>query len=196
MSLCGLGLHRHAGEAWVELHAHLGGPHQYHGFRQQPPPKRVSPSRERRRARRAAARNDKTAENDIIEENTTEEVVEKTNFTEAVEASDTVEDTNIVNEVEEVGRDNDAENASDDNSNELKKFSCEICDFSSMWENGLAIHMTKKHGNIEQLDGNADTEDDEKYDRTRYHWEVGTVGIAYCNYIDVIDMIENSDLKP
>ena len=119
-----------------------------------------------RRARRAAACNNKTAENDIIEENTTDEVVEKTNFTEAVEASDTVEDTNIMNEVEEVGRDNDAENASDDNSNELEKFSCKICDFSSKWENGVAIHMKKNYGNIEQLDGIADTEDDEKYDRT------------------------------
>ena len=58
-----LGLHCHAGEAWVELHAQLGGPHQYHGFHRQPTPKRVSPSRDRRRARRAAARSKRTEEN-------------------------------------------------------------------------------------------------------------------------------------
>ena len=61
-----------------------------------------------------------------------------------------------MDEDKEAKRVNDAENASE-NSNELKKFACEICYFSSKWENGLLIHMTKKHGNIEQLDGIADT---------------------------------------
>ena len=56
--------------------------------------------------------------------------------------------------------------------------------------------MTRKHGNIEQLDGISDLEIDEKYERTSYYWECGTIGIAYCNYIDVIDIIENSDLDP
>ena len=189
-----LGLHCHAGEAWVELHAQLSGPHphQYHGFPKQPIPKRVSPSRNRRRARRAAARNERTQENDIIEKNTAEKVVEETNSTEAVDASNIVEETNLVNED---ARYNDAEEASV-NLNGPEKFSCEICDFSSKWENGLAIHMTRKHGNIEQLDGISDSEIDEKYERTSYYWECGRIGIAYCNYIDVIDIIENSDLDP
>ena len=65
-----------------------------------------------------------------------------------------------MDEDKEAKRVNDAENASE-NSNELKKFACEICDFSSKWENGLLIHMTKKHGNIEQLDGIAETETDD-----------------------------------
>ena len=191
-----LGLRCHVGEAWVGLRAQLGGPPQYHGFHHQPTPKRVSPSRDRRRARRVAARSERTEENDIIEKNTTEKVVAEKNSTEAVEASNTVEETNLVIEAKEAKRVNVTENAPE-NSNELKKFACEICDFSSKWENGLVIHMTKKHGNIEQLDGIMDIEtDDNKYDRTRYYWESGTIGIAYCNYIDVIDIIENSDLKP
>ena len=56
--------------------------------------------------------------------------------------------------------------------------------------------MTKKHGNIEQLDGIVDTETDEKYDRTRNYWEGGTIGITYCNYVDVLDMIEKIGLEP
>ena len=125
---------------------------------------------------------------------TTEKVVAEKDPTEAEEASITVEEASLVNEDEETTRVNDVENAPE-NSNELKMFSCEICDFSSKWENGLAIHMTKKHGNIEQLDGITDIETDEKYERTRYYWESGNIGIAYCNYIDVIDIIENCDLK-
>ena len=85
-----------------------------------------------------------------------------------------------MDEDKEAKRVNDAENASE-NSNELKKFACEICYFSSKWENGLLIHMTKKHGNIEQLDGIVDTESaDEKYERTRYYWESVTISIPYC----------------
>ena len=40
-------------------------------------------------------------------------------------------------------------------------FSCELCNFTSNWENGLRIHLCKKHSKIEQLDGNAsiDSED-------------------------------------
>ena len=115
-----------------------------------------------------------------IEKNTIEKVVADKNSTEAVEASNTVEETNLLDEDKEAKRVNDAENASE-NSNELKNFTCEICDFSSKWENGLLFHMTKKHGNIEQLDGIAETEtDDEKYERTRYYWERATIGIPYC----------------
>ena len=56
--------------------------------------------------------------------------------------------------------------------------------------------MTKKHDNIEKLDGIADIETDEKYEKTRYYWQSGNIGIAYCNNIDVIDIIENCDLSP
>ena len=40
-------------------------------------------------------------------------------------------------------------------------FSCLMCDFTSNWENGLKIHMTRKHCNIEQIDGNISVVSDE-----------------------------------
>ena len=33
-------------------------------------------------------------------------------------------------------------------------FDCELCDFVSNRKNGVAVHMNRKHQNIEQLDGN------------------------------------------
>ena len=35
-------------------------------------------------------------------------------------------------------------------------FECPICDFNSTWENGLSVHMGRKHNSIEQLDGQVD----------------------------------------
>ena len=32
-------------------------------------------------------------------------------------------------------------------------FYCELCDFVSSWETGLKVHESRKHKNIEQLDG-------------------------------------------
>ena len=50
-------------------------------------------------------------------------------------------------------------------------FSCLMCDFRSNWENGLKIHMTRKHCDIEQIDGNIyvasdEVDDDKKYSET------------------------------
>ena len=39
---------------------------------------------------------------------------------------------------------------------EEKEYLCELCDFKSNRENGLRIHMSKKHATIEQLDGNTE----------------------------------------
>ena len=47
--------------------------------------------------------------------------------------------------------------------NALKHVECLICDFSSNWENGLKIHMSRKHSKIEQIDGHFDHPEDEKY---------------------------------
>ena len=44
-----------------------------------------------------------------------------------------------------------------------EEFSCDICDFTSNWANGLNIHMTRKHDKVEQLDGCVDVEEDDKY---------------------------------
>ena len=37
---------------------------------------------------------------------------------------------------------------------EEASFECELCDFVSNRKSGLAVHMSRKHQNIEQLDGN------------------------------------------
>ena len=64
-------------------------------------------------------------------------------------------------------------------------FSCEVCDFRSNWANGLAIHMTRKHVNMEQLDGSSsvcedsEKEKDEKYSRTDHYWKEGRLGSGY-----------------
>ena len=46
---------------------------------------------------------------------------------------------------------------------EEKEHSCSICDFTRKWKNGLAVHMTRKHCHIEQLDETSNgTGQDEK----------------------------------
>ena len=35
---------------------------------------------------------------------------------------------------------------------EEASFECELCDFVSNRKNGLAVHMSRKHPNLEQLD--------------------------------------------
>ena len=74
------------------------------------------------------------------------------------------------------------------------EFSCDICDFTSNWANGLSIHMTRKHEKVEQLDGCVDMEEDDKYFSSRHYWKEGRIGTAFQTYLDVIDIIEKSDL--
>ena len=56
--------------------------------------------------------------------------------------------------------------------------------------------MTRMHKNIEQLDGGDLASDDEtdKYKKTALYWEKGKLGTIFQTYLDVIDVIENSDL--
>ena len=89
-------------------------------------------------------------------------------FLKANNASESVEDGSA-EQVEDVKL---AEEAKDN-------FSCEICDFRI----NLAIHMTKKHSNIEQLDGSSSISEDydekEKYSRTIHYWKEGTLGTVF-----------------
>ena len=66
---------------------------------------------------------------------------------------------------------------SNDISNDQAKttFPCLMCDFVSNWENGLQIHLTRKHANIEQIDGNTTIVRDQKYLWTSNYWKTGTV---------------------
>ena len=75
-------------------------------------------------------------------------------------------------------------------------FKCEICDFSSVWLNGLNIHISRKHSTIEQLDGhNEDNSDDVKYRNTEHYWVRGWLGSVYQNYIDANELIESSEIS-
>ena len=74
---------------------------------------------------------------------------------------------------------------------------CKICDFKSNWTNGLSIHMTRKHPNIEQLDGNSTIEDlekDEQYENTKHYWKEGYLGTVFQVFIDANKIIEESHL--
>ena len=75
------------------------------------------------------------------------------------------------------------------------EFSCDICDFTSNWANGLNIHMTRKHPNTEQLDGIRDDLDNEDiYFKTCQYWKEGKLGRIFQTYLDILEIIQKSDL--
>ena len=77
-------------------------------------------------------------------------------------------------------------------------FNCVICDFESNWSNGLSIHMSRKHGNIEQLDGMDDStneEVDDKYNESENYWKTGKLGTIYQTFLDVNCIIESSNMS-
>ena len=61
--------------------------------------------------------------------------------------------------------------------------------------------MTRKHKKIEQLDGcdsvsdvMDEDKDEDKYMKTVHYWKQGKVGTVFQTFLDVMDVIENSDL--
>ena len=76
------------------------------------------------------------------------------------------------------------------------EFSCDLCDFVSNWENGLKIHIGRKHSKIEQLNGFTDleVEKDEKYKNRRHYWKGGRHGSVYQTFLDALDILRNSEL--
>ena len=80
------------------------------------------------------------------------------------------------------------------------EFFCDLCEFKSKWQNGVNIHMARKHSRIEQLDGNssvndASEEDDEKYKGVKHYLHTGWLGGGYQTYLDALDVIDESDFK-
>ena len=72
-------------------------------------------------------------------------------------------------------------------------FACDVCDFCSNWENGLRVHMSKKHRNIEQIDGCDDELDEnDAYQGSQHYWKTGWIGTAYQTYLDAMEVIENT----
>ena len=194
-----LDLDTHAGTAWVGLRVQLG--HQVPG----PPPQQVHPhqassSRDRRRARRLAARKqaDRVAAEQAVA--TPEE--------EAAETSEPTLETNSAEKADEKeASEEDIENVAETQVSEEEietvaektkdSFECPICEFSSNSENGLGIHMGRKHRNVEQIDGCTDTDSleiEERYDRSENYWKTGRIGIAYHIFLDANFVVDASDL--
>ena len=182
------------GEATVEITAGLGYlPHPT------PPPFHVprhhdnfhsnrGPSYWRRQERRQAARNAAV-----------QVPVEGTEGSKAAEAcklstvtAEKVE-TNDNSVVDVSVKETESENAEKARSD----FPCLICDFHSNWENGLQVHMSRKHVRIKQVDGNTtvDDDDDIKYCRTSPYWKTGVLGTVYQIFVDVNEIIETSELN-
>ena len=87
------------------------------------------------------------------------------------------------------------------------KFGCHLCDFASNRQNGLVIHMGRKHKKdisnpIGQFDGNAtnddeiiDDTDDLLYEYTENYWKRGWLGTVYQNYLDALKIIDESSIN-
>ena len=73
------------------------------------------------------------------------------------------------------------------------------CDFDSNWKHGLEIHMTRKHSQMVQLDGNITFDsvelEDVKYENTSHYWKRGRLGINYQPFVDANLIIDNSNLS-
>ena len=52
--------------------------------------------------------------------------------------------------------------------------------------------MTRKHEQIEQLDGCGDVEENDKYMSSVQYWKKGWIGAAFQTYLDAVDVIEKS----
>ena len=59
--------------------------------------------------------------------------------------------------------------------------------------------MKKKHGNIQQVDGddtiNEDMEEDKKYLETSRYWKTGKLGTIFQTFLDVNAIIDGSNLS-
>ena len=163
------------GESFVTLRANLGylPPPNHHGYNRGPPVNRP-PAYFRRQECHKAAR--VSAE---------EESVQAEQAQDCIQADDISSETDVcIPEKKE-----EAEEA-------IQRFECEICDFQSNWQNGLNVHMLRKHSKIDQLDGHTDVStDDEKYAGSKLYWMKGWLGAAYQSYLDAYDTIENCDFS-
>ena len=178
----------HAGKAWVGLRVQLGhvpGPahHQvYPSHSKTSHHPRRGPAYQRRQERRQAAR---AADEPPPP---TAEVSDDMPAAIASNATETIQDA-LAEKLEEITTSADQV---------LEEFQCGLCDFKSNWENGLRIHMTRKHPHIEQLDGcdsiRDDLEDDDNCMISRY-WKEGKLGSIFQTYLDVLDIIEKSELS-
>ena len=169
------------GEAFVSLTVGLGHiPPPFFPPRHTPPVQR-GPSYQRRQERRRKAANATPPTQDSCAEEAQQEVDNVDNNKD--------ENVEVIAIAEEV-------TASASKAEEAKKdFQCELCDFKSIWKNGLEIHMNKMHKEIEQLDGHSELIADEEYNRSKHYWKTGYLGTAFQSYLDAKQLIDESDLS-
>ena len=173
-----LDIDTHAGKAWVGLRVQLGdppGPVHHEVPRQQ-----RGPAYQRRQERRQAAR--AAAESSSTADQSNSDVLPAAKANNASEVDDQTEKSEEDTSADQAGG----------------TFSCDICDFKSNWANGLSVHITRKHPRMEQLDGtnsiSDDLDDDDKYSKTVQYWKEGKIGTIFQTFLDVLDVIESSDL--
>ena len=197
-----LDLDTHAGQAWVGLRVQLGHHpdpvhhHQPHHYK--PRGSHRGPAYNRRQHRRKAARAAGVVSEAVVTEAEKASVLENetTIAEEASKKNGTEEVNNKKKNADEATPKNSDSGEESSPADEETEYFCAICDFKSQWKNGLEIHMSRKHGKIEQLDGAIDDSlvSDERYDRSSYYWERGRIGISYETYCDIIKIIEESDI--
>ena len=167
------------GQAWIGLRVMLSPNHHQEASNV----KRRSPSYYRRQERRKAARI--AAEKPILEEADAHGFVVAEEASEAVKAK---ENENVIA----------AERSKSD-----QVHNCEVCDFISNSENGLTIHMSKKHARIEQLDGSTSfsEESDDPYVQNEIENYLATGEISCQNFIfntvceELFNVIKSSNLS-
>ena len=71
-------------------------------------------------------------------------------------------------------------------------FVCDLCEFITSRKTGLDIHISKKHKEIQQVDGNS-SDLEESY--AEKYWERDYMGTTYQNYLDVVEDINSLDLS-
>ena len=146
-----LDLDTHAGGAWVGLRVHLGHGHGPSNFQ---PQNKDSPSRQRRRVRRAAARQvpaEEASDEETANEKNAEKAVETAEQAEGVK-DNLVAETNVNDSLEPA-----ASTAQLDElapiAEEASLEKCDQCESTFKTVRGLRAHKGRVHENILQLDG-------------------------------------------
>ena len=106
-----------------------------------------------------------------------------------------VEDKEETQEAEEAIKDSEMQETDEVVEKVSENFKCPVCDFTSKWQNGLNVHLARKHSKLEQLDGSSEIEEsDVKYEDTEHYWKNGWLGSVYQAFISANDIVDDSDM--
>ena len=157
------------------------------------------PSYHRRQERRKAAKS--AAAPAAPSKNITDaEQVDKSDQAEEAHLISTVvsvQDQVETQEAEEAIKDSEMQKSVELAEKVSDNFECPLCDFTSKWQNGLNVHLARKHSKIDQLDGSSEIEDsdaDDKYEDTKHYWKNGWLGSVYQVFISANDLVDDSDM--